>query len=121
LLLLHMDTTILRVQDGAKVYIHFIMDNFSRTILGWKASLEWNSKMAMLNLREVCEKFNLFQKPIQLLCDDGSENAGEVDVFLRSPGLFIEKLIAQVDITFSNSMIEAVNKKMKYEFLFPKK
>lgn len=121
LLLLHMDTTILRVQDGSKVYIHFIMDNFSRTILGWKASLEWNSKNTMLNLKEVCEKFDLFHKQIQLLCDDGSENAGEVNKFLCSPRLFIEKLIAQVDITFSNSMIEAVNKKIKYEFLFPKK
>ncbi|MDV6237869.1 DDE-type integrase/transposase/recombinase [Leptospira ellisii] len=121
LLLLHMDTTILRVQDGSKVYIHFIMDNFSRTILGWKASLEWKSVNTVLNLREVCRKFNLFYKPIQLLCDDGSENAGKVDAFLKTEGPFIKKLIAQVDIIFSNSMIEAVNKKMKYEFLFPKK
>ncbi|TGM58276.1 DDE-type integrase/transposase/recombinase [Leptospira adleri] len=122
LFLLHMDTTILRVQDGSKVYTHFIMDNFSRAILGWKASLEWNSKNTMLNLRNVCEKYDLFQKNIQLLCDDGSENAGDVDIFLsKNSRLFIEKLVAQVDITFSNSMIEAVNKKMKYEFLFPKK
>ncbi|MDI7208878.1 DDE-type integrase/transposase/recombinase [Leptospira santarosai] len=120
LLLLHMDTTILRVQDGSKVYIHFIMDNFSRTILGWKASLEWNSKYTVSNLTEVCEKYDLFQKHIQLLCDDGSENQGAVDVFLKRPGLFIQKLIAQVDILFSNSMSEAVNKIMKYQFLFPK-
>lgn len=121
LLLLHMDTTILKTVDDSKIYIHFIMDNFSRTILGWKASLEWNSENTMLNLSEVCEGYDLFHKPIQLLCDDGSENAGEVDVFLRRPGLLIQKLIAQIDIIFSNSMIEAVNKKMKYEFLFPKK
>ncbi|AXR66887.1 DDE-type integrase/transposase/recombinase [Leptospira mayottensis] len=120
LTLLHMDTTILRVQDGSKVYIHFIMDNFSRAILGWKASVEWNSKNTLTNLQEVCEKFNLFYKPIRLLCDDGSENAGEVDSFLNRPGLFIKKLIAQVDIHFSNSMVEALNKIMKYRFLFPK-
>ncbi|EKR19959.1 integrase core domain protein [Leptospira interrogans serovar Grippotyphosa str. UI 12769] len=120
LTLLHMDTTILRVQDGSKAYIHFIMDNFSRTILGWKASLEWNAKNTVSNLKEVCEKFNLFHKPIRLLCDDGSENQGDVNGFLDQPNLFIEKLIAQVNISYSNSMIEAVNKKMKYEFLFPK-
>uniref|UniRef100_UPI000ABD824E DDE-type integrase/transposase/recombinase n=1 Tax=Leptospira alstonii TaxID=28452 RepID=UPI000ABD824E len=120
LTLLHMDTTILRVQDGSKVYIHFIMDNFSRTILGWKASLEWNAKNTVSNLKEVCEKFNLFHKPIRLLCDDGSENQGAVNGFLDQSNLFIEKLTAQVDISYSNSMIEAVNKKMKYEFLFPK-
>ncbi|MBE8225273.1 transposase, partial [Leptospira borgpetersenii] len=55
-----------------------------------------------------------------LLCDDGSENQGAVNGFLDQPNLFIKKLIAQVDISYSNSMIEAVNKKMKYEFLFPK-
>ncbi|EMK26112.1 DDE-type integrase/transposase/recombinase [Leptospira kirschneri] len=120
LTLLHMDTTILQVQDGSKVYIHFIMDNFSRTILGWKASLEWNSKLTLSNLCEVCERFNLFHEPFTLLCDDGSENAGEVDVFLNGPGRLINKLIAQVDIHFSNSMVEAVNKIMKYQFLFPK-
>ncbi|EQA78896.1 hypothetical protein LEP1GSC193_2851 [Leptospira alstonii serovar Pingchang str. 80-412] len=96
------------------------MDNFSRTILGWKASLEWNAKNTVSNLKEVCKKFNLFHKPIRLLCDDGSENQGEVNGFLDQSNLFIEKLIAQVDISYSNSMIEAVNKKMKYEFLFPK-
>ncbi|EMG12405.1 integrase core domain protein [Leptospira interrogans serovar Grippotyphosa str. LT2186] len=120
LTLLHMDTTILRVQDGSKVYIHFIMDNFSRAILGWKASLKWNAKNTVSNLKDVCEKFNLFHKPICLLCDDGSENQGEVNGFLDQPNLSIEKLIAQVNISYSNSMIEAVNKKMKYEFLFPK-
>ncbi|EMK09755.1 integrase core domain protein [Leptospira sp. serovar Kenya str. Sh9] len=107
LTLLHMDTTILRVQDGSKAYIHFIMDNFSRTILGWKASLEWNAKNTVSNLKEVCEKFNLFHKPIRLLCDDGSENQGAVNGFLDQPNLFIKKLIAQVDISYSNSMIEA--------------
>ncbi len=55
LLLLHMDTTILKTVDGSKVYIHFIMDNFSRTILGWKSSLEWNSKNTVLNLSKVCK------------------------------------------------------------------
>lgn len=118
--LLHMDTTILQVQDGSKVYIHFIIDNFSRTILGWKASLEWNSKLTLSNLCEVCERFNLFHEPFTLLCDDGSENSGEVDVFLNGSGRLIKKLIAQVDIHFSNSMVEAVNKIMKYRFLFPK-
>ncbi|EMO55064.1 DDE-type integrase/transposase/recombinase [Leptospira noguchii] len=121
LLLLHMDTTILHLLNGNKVYIHFIMDNFSRAILGWKASLEWNSKYTVSNLTEVCERYDLFQKPIQLLCDDGSENQGAVNVLLNRPGLLIQKLIAQVDILFSNSMVEALNKIMKYQFLFPKK
>ena len=30
----------------------------------------------------------------------------------------IQKLVAQTDIIFSNSMVEAVNKRIKYDFLF---
>ncbi|PJZ71468.1 hypothetical protein CH373_02965 [Leptospira perolatii] len=75
----------------------------------------------MMNLKEVCRKFNLFNKQLILLCDNGSENEGAVNGFLAQPDVSIRKMIAQADITFSNSMIEAINKKMKYEFLFPSK
>lgn len=36
------------------------------------------------------------------------------------PDVDIEKLVAQKDIIFSNSMIEAVNKRIKYDFLYTK-
>ena len=55
---------------------------------------------------------------IELITDGGSENKGMVDVFLNRPHSNIQKLIAQTDIVFSNSMVEAVNKRMKYDFLF---
>ena len=119
--ILHMDTTIMRTMNGTRVYIHFIRDNFSRAILGWKVSLQAGSFSPAQNLREICEKYNLFNKDIQLICDDGSENKGEVSLFLKREDVKLNKLIAQIDIIESNSMAEAANKIMKYQFLFPQK
>jgi len=50
--------------------------------------------------------------------DGGSENKGRVDDFLKQPHSTIKKLVALLDVLFSNSMIEAVNKKIKYDYLF---
>jgi len=38
--------------------------------------------------------------------------------FCRESALQFKRVIAQLEISYSNSMIEAVNKKIKYEFLF---
>jgi putative transposase len=40
-----------------------------------------------------------------------------VDVFILTKSN-MKRIIAQCDIIFSNSMIESVNKRMKYDFLF---
>ena len=117
--LLHMDATVVKFQDGTKAFVHLIIDNFSRAILGWKIARTCSSFLAVQNLKEVCEKHNLYYKQFQLLCDNGSENEGEVNIFLLRPDIEIEKQIAQVDVIYSNSMIEAVNKRLKYYYLFP--
>ncbi len=46
------------------------------------------------------------------------ENKGAVDEGIINEEMLINKLIAKKDIVFSNSMIEAVNKRMKYDFLY---
>jgi hypothetical protein len=57
---------------------------------------------------------------VQLVVDDGPEINGCVNDFLSIPGIQLKKLIAQVDIRQSNSMIESANKRMKYDYLFSK-
>lgn len=118
--ILHMDVTIYRPLDNTKVYIYILMDNYSRYILNWKASLEYSSKIALENLHEAYEKYNLEQihPYVDLVTDGGSENKGEVSQFIKSTDISIRRLIAQKDIIFSNSMVEAVNKMLKYDFLF---
>ena len=113
-----MDVTIFRPSDHSRVYLYFILDNFSRAILGWKASLQYSSEIAFENLKEVYEKYDLSNSSVQLVVDDGPENNGCVNDFLSIPGIQMKKIIAPLDIRQSNSMIEAANKRMKYDYLF---
>ena len=114
--ILHMDVTIFKPLDNTKVYIYFIVDNFSRVILNWKASVEYSSSIAMKVLKESISKHGI-RYDSKLITDGGPENHGEVSGFVAgNPN--INQLIAQKDIIQSNSMIESVNKHIKYYYLF---
>ena len=57
------------------------------------------------------------REAVSLIVDGGPENNNRmVEAYLET--VTIKKLIARVDVTFSNSMIEAVNKILKYRYLF---
>lgn len=59
--------------------------------------------------------------PISLVTDAGVENVNTIVLeFLNSTNQDIKHLIAQKDIPFSNSKIEAFNKIIKHQFLLPK-
>jgi len=118
--IIHADVCVYRPLDYAKCFIYFIADNFSRMILGFRISTEYNSSIMFENLRNVyCEYFLEKEDPYTvLLVDDGIENKGFVCSAIENKEIKITKLIAQKDIHFSNSMIEAVNKRIKYDFLF---
>jgi len=42
---LHMDVTIYRPLDHTRVYLYFLIDNFSRFILNWKASITYSAEI----------------------------------------------------------------------------
>ena len=116
--ILHMDVTIFKPLDHTKVYIYFIVDNFSRVILNWKASVEYSSSIAMKVLKDSISKHGI-RPDSKLITDGGPENHGEVSKF-TSGNQNINQLIAQKDIVQSNSMVESVNKHIKYYYLFKK-
>ena len=72
------------------------------------------------NLRSVYSDYILEKEDPRtvLLVDDGIENKGFVCKAIENNEIKINRLVAQKDIIFSNSMVEAVNKRMKYDFLF---
>jgi hypothetical protein len=113
--ILHMDVTIFKPLDNTKVYIYFIVDNFSRVILNWKASVEYSSSIAMTVLKDSISKHDI-RPDSKLITDGGPENHGEVSKF-TSGNQNINQLIAQKDIVQSNSMVESVNKHIKYYYL----
>lgn len=121
--ILHADVTILRTMDNVKLYIYLLVDNFSRYILNWKVSTEYSAKIAFENISEAYHKYGLHKaRPmVSLVTDGGSENKGQVEQFVNSPDINMRKIIAQVDIIFSNSIVEAANKRIKYDYLFRQK
>jgi len=118
--IIHADVCVYRPLDHTKCFIYFIVDNFSRMILGWKISIEYKSSIMLDNLRNVYVTYLLEKEdPVAvLMVDDGIENKGHVSTAIENREIKLNKLIAQKDIHFSNSTIEAVNKIMKYNFLF---
>ena len=118
--IIHADVCVYRPLDHTKCFIYFIVDNFSRMILGWKISVEYKSSIMLENLRNVYFTYLLeSEAPLTVLfVDDGIENKGHVSIAIENQEIKLNKLIAQKDIHFSNSMVEAVNKRMKYDFLF---
>jgi len=115
--ILHMDSTILRCENGERVYVHFIMDNYSRTILGAVASHSSKSIVVAENLKNVLDKYKLYNHPFELYCDDGPENHGFVKELLKDNRIRITKIVANYKEKTSNNMIEAWNKKFKYVVL----
>jgi len=118
--IIHADVCVYRPSDYTKCFIYFIVDNFSRMILGWKISMEYKSAIMLDNLRDVYSKYLLENEDpsTALIVDDGIENKGFVCKAIESNEIKIKRLVAQKEILFSNSMVEAVNKRMKYDFLF---
>jgi putative transposase len=114
------DVTILKTADGKKQYIHFLMDHFSKMILGYSVentscpkAIKKLLKNAFLNHKN--------KNSIIFVTDGGGENVNNtVKEFLSISNLDIKHLIAQKDIPFSNSKIEAFNKIIKHQFLLPK-
>jgi hypothetical protein len=116
--ILHIDVSVFRTADNLKQYLYVIRDNFSRAILACAAAAEYSSKMACSTLKGVLEKFGLMEKEGILITDDGSENKGAVTQMLNQPGMLWKRIIAQIDIVQSNSMVEAANKIIKHRFLY---
>jgi putative transposase len=115
--ILHIDVTIIKTADNVKAYLYLIQDNSSRAILSYRLSLQKKATYTLENIRQV---YDTYLEPLKientlLLSDDGSENYGEVNGFINTTS--IKHLIAQLDIHFSNSMIEAANKQLKYCYL----
>ncbi len=113
------DVTILKTTDGKKQYIHFLIDHYSKMILGYSVENRSCPK-AIKNLLQNAYLKHKNQDPITLVTDGGVENVNiTVKEFLATTDQDIKHLIAQKDIPFSNSRIEAFNKIIKHQFLLP--
>jgi len=110
-----MDTTLIRLLDGRRVYLQAVIDNFSRRILSWKVTPSFNP-LATVEILLTAAKGVGSDKPL-LLVDGGIENYnGAVDELITS-GL-LRRVLAQTEIMFSNSLIESWWRELKHEWLY---
>ena len=110
-----MDTTLIRLLDGSKAYLHAIIDNFSRRVLAWRVNDTFipavTAELLVEAGREIEET-----KP-QLLVDGGVENYNSAVDKLVDSGL-LKRILAQADIRYSNSLIESWWRVIKHQWLF---
>lgn len=117
-LIWHIDTTLIRLLDGTKLYLQGIIDNFSRRILCWSLKEKLEPKVTTCELlKEAAAALPLGTSPPQLMVDGGIENLNESVDTLVSDGL-IRRVIAQVDLRESNSLIERWWRSLKHAWLF---
>ncbi len=111
----HIDVTVIRPTSGAKMYLHAVIDNFSRKILGWELAERLAGKTTTMVLDEAA-KF-LGKTEVKLMADSGVENVNEVvDQYLD--GSVISRVLAQVEVTESNSMVEAFWRSLRHQWLY---
>ena len=113
----HVDTTVIRLLDGRKVYLRAVIDNFSRRILSWwlGASPEPTATAALLI--EAADGRTAAASQQSVMVDGGVENFnGAVDKLVNDG--ILKRILAQTDIAASNSVIEAFFRIAKHGWLF---
>ena len=111
----HIDTTLIRLLDGSRAYLHAVIDNFSRRILAWKVSPTFDPEATAEIL--LAAATGVDHGTPTVLADGGVENFnGAVDELVHS-GL-LHRLLAGTEITYSNSMIESWWRVLKHQWLY---
>ncbi len=111
----HVDTTLIRLLDGSRAYLHAVIDNFSRRILAWRVSATFDpcttAELLLSASRSLTD-----EKPT-LLADGGVENFNKAVDELVNSGL-LRRVLAMTEITFSNSLIESWWRTLKHQWLY---
>jgi len=112
----HIDTTILKLLDGTKAYLRAVIDNYSRKILAWAVTAQLEPTSTGQILFAASKHLVCAGQPV-LYVDSGVENINSaVDAALLAACL--NRVLAQVEVAFSNSMIEAFWRSLKYQWLY---
>ena len=115
--LFHIDVTIIKLLDGTRAYLHGVIDNYSRKILGWKLATRLEAGATCEVLMQAARFLPNESEPATVIADSGVENVNsQVDELLNLGRL--RRVLAQVEVAFSNSLIEAWWRSLKHNHLF---
>lgn len=111
----HVDTTIIRPVDGARVFLHAVIDNYSRRILGWRVLDHFQPGVTARLLLDASQARN--SETPTVVVDGGIENYNAaVDELVKSDVL--KRVLAQTEIRYSSSMIESWWRVLKHQWLY---
>jgi transposase InsO family protein len=111
----HVDTSVIRLLDGTRAYLHGVIDNYSRRILAWKVSGTFDTAATAEILLGAAR--DLVGERPTLLVDGGVENFNNAVDELVKTGV-LRRLLAMTEITYSNSLIESWWRVLKHQWLF---
>ena len=98
----HIDTTVIRLLDGTRAYLHAVIDNFSRRTLAWRVANTFTPGSSVAVLLEATRCRASSGSPQEVLADGGVENVNtQVDELITSG--ILKRLLAQTELQFSNS------------------
>ncbi len=113
----HVDTTVIRLIDGTRAYLHGVIDNFSRRILAWHVTERFDPTSTVEILNAATLNVQPGDGRPDLIVDGGPENYNPgVNDLVESGRL--RRLLALTEVIFSNSMIESWWRVLKHQWLF---
>jgi len=112
----HIDTTVIRLLDGTRAYVHAVIDNFSRRVLAWRVADTFAPVNSVAVLVEASRGTPSETTPV-VLTDAGVENVNAQVDDLITTGV-LRRVLAFTELKFSNSMIEAWWRSLKHQWLF---
>ncbi len=113
----HIDTTLIKLLDHTTVYLHAVIDNYSRRILAWRLSTTFDPMNTAKILAQAAQHAVSASWPPTVVADAGIENVnGEIDRLIGS-GLF-SRVLALREVSFSNSLIEAWWRSLKHQWRY---
>jgi hypothetical protein len=117
----HVDTTFYELIDGSPVCISFVMDNFSKMILGYHVARRNTFDLVRKALKNTLKMVRIHSDVTHsfLVTDGGRENHNQyIDSFIaKLSNHRITKIRALKDIRFSNSPVEAIHRSIKGRYL----
>jgi putative transposase len=103
--------------DGTRAYLHAVIENYSRRILSWTLEERLGGGGTWRILREAIVQLNDCPEHTTVVADSSSENVnGAIDNLLDDQEW--TRVLTQVEITFSYSMIEAFWRSLKHSLLY---
>jgi hypothetical protein len=80
----HIDTTVIRLLDGSRAYLHAVIDNFSRRILAWRGAETFSPVNSVAVLVEASRTATSSETTPAVLADAGENVNAQVDELIAT-------------------------------------